>query len=1456
MSTPRGLLLLLLLTVTLSAPRALAQEADLLLTKSGPAEAAAGSDVPYEIQLTNLGPDDAVGVSIDDNIPAGMTFVSATQSSGPAVSCSTPAVGDGGTVSCTLVTLAAGASVELTFTFNIPPATPPSTTFTNFVTKSSNSFDPNEENDVGIATTTTPAPPQGDLFVEKSAPGAAGPDTDLVYTITVGNGGPDDAENVELNDTLPGDLTFVSLTQENGQTMSCSTPAIGAGGTITCTAAAFAPGSATFTLTAHVPDDASAGTTYTNTATIASSNDPNEENSTSTTTTTVSAVDLAVTKSGPGTAIAGDELAYTLTLTNNGPDAAFNVQLTDTLPAGATFVSLVRDSGPVLSCSTPEPGEGGSVVCITGAIAPNDTVQLTLTVNAGDTTSLTNTLSVISESFDTDPSNDEASVTTTVTPNADLSVTKSGPGTIDAGANITYTITVANGGVSAATDVSLTDALPAATTFVSFNQTSGPTFNCTTPPVGTNGTVTCTIATFAANETATFELVAQVAPDATGSVSNTAEVSSTTGDTDTNDNSSTASAEVTVSADVAVTKDGPATIVAGTNINYTITVRNDGPSNAASVSLSDSLPAQTTFVSFTQTTGPLFSCTTPAPGAATGDVTCSIATLDAGATATFAFAAAVERDATGTIDNTASVDTTTDDPASGNDTATETSNVVASADLTVSKNGPPSATPGSTVTYNVAVTNGGPSDASNVTLTDALPANTTFVSATQDSGPTFNCTTPAPGATGTITCTIDPLAVGGLAAFTFVLNVAPSATGSVENTATVSSSAADPTPANNSATETTPLAPDADLSVTKTGPVTATAGTDITYAISIDNAGPSDAANVSLTDTLPAGTTFVSMTQTSGPAFTCTASNCTGAVLGAGATATFELVAHVNSGTTGTIDNTATVSSASDTTPGNNTSTASTPLTSSADLTVTKTAPAAASAGTDLTYTITVTNDGPSDATNVSLTDALPAQTTFVSMTQTAGPAFTCVATTCTIAAFAADATATFELVASIAPNATGTIDNTATVTSTTPDPDPANNNSTASTTIGANADLVVTKTGAAAATAGSDVTYTITVTNGGPSDATSVSLTDTLPAQTTFVSMTQTTGPAFTCVATTCTIATLSPGATATFELVVTIAPNATGTIDNTATVTSTTPDPIPANNSATASTTVGANADLIVTKTGAAAATAGTDVTYTVTVSNNGPSDAMNVTLTDELPPQTTFVSATQTSGPNFTCTTPAPGATGTITCSIATFIPMSSAELSFVVHVDADATGTIENTASVTSTTPDPAPANSSGSVSTAIAPATTDLSITKSADAGTYQPGATATYTLVVTNNGPAIATGVTVTDVLPAGSTLISATPTQGTCSGTTTVTCNLGILGDGDSATITLAVTLPTMPGPVENTATVTSGQTDPAPANNTSASTVSIVPAVAQGIPTLSPLALALLALGMAVGAMVVTRR
>jgi len=379
--------------------------------------------------------------------------------------------------------------------------------------------------------------------------------------------------------------------------------------------------------------------------------------------------------------------------------------------------------------------------------------------------------------------------------------------------------------------------------------------------------------------------------------------------------------------------------------------------------------------------------------------------------------------------------------------------------------------------------------------------------------------------------------------------------------------------------------------VTKTGPDSTIAGDPafLTYTIAVVNNGPGDAQTVVLSDPLPAGETFVSQSQTLGPAFTLSNSgnsiDDTIATLAAGASASFTVVTQVSPSVfDGTVlSNTATVSSSTtDSDPTNNSSTFDTTVHALADLAVTKSGPTDTIAGDSAnpTYTITLTNNGPSDAQGVMLTDPLPAGETFVSQTQTSGPVFALGSTDSsisdTIATLAAGASASFTVVVQVSPSVLdGTVlSNMATVGSNTTDPDPTNNTSTVKTTVHALTDLGITKTDDQTNVApGSAVTYTIVVTNAGPSDAIGAAVVDMLPDTLTNATFTATaTGGAsgFTASGSGNIQDTVSMpvGSTVTYLLQATVRLSATGTLSNTATVAPSdgVTDPDLGNNSATA--------------------------------------------------------------------------------------------------------------------------------------------------------------------------------------------------------------------------------------------------------------------------------------------------
>ena len=250
--------------------------------------------------------------------------------------------------------------------------------------------------------------------------------------------------------------------------------------------------------------------------------------------------------------------------------------------------------------------------------------------------------------------------------------------------------------------------------------------------------------------------------------------------------------------------------------------------------------------------------------------------------------------------------------------------------------------------------------------------------------------------------------------------------------------------------------------------------------------------------------------------------------------------------------------------------------------------------------------------------------------------------------------------------------------------------------------------------------------------------------------------------------------------------------------------------------------SADLAIAKVADGAFVAGQNSTFTITVTNTGATDALDVVVTDALPAGVTLVSATPSQG---SC----PG-TSPVTCNLGTVAGGGSATISLVVVPSSP--GPLSNTATVTAGSADPNTANNSSTAVVQVGE-NADLSIVKTA-VGTFTANEDGSFSISVTNNGPTAASAVTVTDILPAGVTLISATPTQGTCSGTTTVTCSLGTLNNGASASIALVVR-PSAPGPLSNTATVDSPAADPAAGND--ASTVVITVAPAPAIPTVPAL-------------------
>jgi len=215
-----------------------------------------------------------------------------------------------------------------------------------------------------------------DLAVTKvDSPDPVNTGSNLTYTITVNNNGPDAAANASWSDTLPSGTSFVSLPDVSG--WSCTTPAAGDSGTVSCSNPSFAVGSSVFTLTVAVAPTVPAGTILSNTATATSSTpDGNSGNNSGTATSTVlSPANVTGTKGRSGGSTPGSTLSYLIILSNSSnSDQQDNPgnEFTDVLPADLTLVAASASGGTATATI------GTNTVTWNGVVPANDTVTITI----------------------------------------------------------------------------------------------------------------------------------------------------------------------------------------------------------------------------------------------------------------------------------------------------------------------------------------------------------------------------------------------------------------------------------------------------------------------------------------------------------------------------------------------------------------------------------------------------------------------------------------------------------------------------------------------------------------------------------------------------------------------------------------------------------------------------------------------------------------------------------------------------------------------------------------------------------------------------------------------------------------------------------------------------------------------------------------------------------------------
>jgi large repetitive protein len=711
----------------------------------------------------------------------------------------------------------------------------------------------------------------------------------------------------------------------------------------------------------------------------------------------------------------GQNVTYTLTLSNAGPGAANNITVSDVLPAGMTFVSSTPSGTSTYNSGT---GVWAIPSLNSGAVA---TLDITATVTTQGAKTNTGEVTDVDE-FDPDstPNNqnagedDQASVVLTAT-QVDLSLTKIvNNATPNVGGSVTFTVTASNGGPSNATGVVVTDLLPAGLTFVSATPSGSTTY--------VSGTGVWTIGNLNSAATAQLQIVATVAT--TGVKTNTAEVTAVNeGDSDSTPNNQLATeddqASVTVTpqvADLSLTKTvNTAAPIQNQNVTFTLTVSNAGPNAGTNVAITDQLPAGLTFVSSTPSQGTYSSATgvwtvgtVNSAGSATLQIVATAATIGAKINSA-QITAADQFDSDSTVNNNVP---TEDDQAS----VTVTPQV---ADLSLTKT-VNNATPNrnENVTFTITVSNAGPDAGTNVAITDQLPAGLTFVSSTPSQG-TYS------SATGV--WTVGTVNSAGSATLQIVATAAT--IGAKINSAQITAADqfdGDSTVNNNVSTEddqasVTVTPNSADLSITKqVNDASPDANQSVVFSVTLTNSGPQSATGVIVADQLPAGLTFVSSTPSGSTTYNSGTGVWTVGTLASGASATLQITATVV--TAGAKTNTAQVSASDqfdvDSTPGNSLATeddqASAVVTPNAtDLSLTKTVNNAAPLpGANVSFTVTVTNNGPLAASGVTVSDQLPSGLTFVSSTPSGSTTYNSGTGVWNVGSLASGANATLTIVA------------------------------------------------------------------------------------------------------------------------------------------------------------------------------------------------------------------------------------------------------------------------------------------------------------------------------------------------------------------------------------------------------------------------------------------------------------
>ena len=366
-------------------------EAALDITKPGPDTALAGEMITYTIGLFNTGNFTAASTLVTDSLPAEVTFVTYTTALPNTFSQA------GSDLIWDLGDVANGASGTIKVQVAISPALSNGTLFTNTVTASTTTTETVLSNNTAQAKTLIGAP---DLVVVKDGPTMVNAGDDVVYTLTYSNAGTLNAINVQVADTLPAAMAYVtdSLGTGNvtGQNITWMLGTLNAG----------ASGSIVLTTTGNYAGD------WPNTATISggpADNDPN--NNSSTITTTINGANAYIIKQGPTALFGGEVAVYTITYGNKGNQLT-DVFITDTLPVSFTPADIVTDTSGLSFVDGANTRRWAAT--LNGSSELSFTLLVSVPTDIANNTRVTNTVDIAQIVAGNDPADDISTAASTV----------------------------------------------------------------------------------------------------------------------------------------------------------------------------------------------------------------------------------------------------------------------------------------------------------------------------------------------------------------------------------------------------------------------------------------------------------------------------------------------------------------------------------------------------------------------------------------------------------------------------------------------------------------------------------------------------------------------------------------------------------------------------------------------------------------------------------------------------------------------------------------------------------------------------------------------------------------------------------------------------------------------------------------------------------------------------------